>query len=124
VLEAAELAAFVPSGDLARSRELYAATLGLTHTETGPFACVLRSGRTTRRVTRVDDLRPQPFTVLGWVVDDIAAAVAGLTARGVTFHRYPGMDQDELGVWTAPGGARIAWFPDPDGNVLSLTQHP
>src|SRR5215467_5197147 len=118
----AAIAAFVPTTDLDRAREFYVDVLGLTLQETNDFACVLRGGGTMLRVTTVDSFTPHPFTVLGWAVDDIAATMAELTAAGVTFNRYEGMGQDEDGVWTAPSGARIAWFPDPDGNVLSLTQ--
>jgi hypothetical protein len=74
------------------------------------------------RVVKVRDLTPQPFTVVGWVVDDMAAAVRGLAAKGVTFERYPGMEQDDQAVWHVPGGsAQVAWFKDPDGNTLSLS---
>jgi predicted enzyme related to lactoylglutathione lyase len=65
-----------------------------------------------------------PYTVLGWTVADIEAAVDELAGRGVTFNRYDGMGQDDRGIWTAPGGARIAWFKDPDGNTLSVSQNP
>jgi catechol 2,3-dioxygenase-like lactoylglutathione lyase family enzyme len=74
------------------------------------------------RVTAVPDAPRAGYTVLGWRVADIAAAVGDLTAKGVVFIRYEGMEQDENGVWTAPGGEQVAWFSDPDGNVLSLTQ--
>ncbi len=110
--------AFAPSTDLDRSRGFYEGVLGLHVVEMTPFALVLDD----IRVTKVDTLTPQPFTVLGWPVDDIDEAVATLSARGVPFHRYEGMGQTESGIWTAPSGARIAWFPDPDGNTLSLTQ--
>ena len=83
---------------------------------------MLRSGDVMLRVTAVGAFTPQPFTVLGWEVDQIEVSVARLTSLGVGFSRYDGLVQDENGVWTAPGGARIAWFPDPDGNTLSLTQ--
>jgi hypothetical protein len=69
------------------------------------------------------DYKPPPFTVLGWSVGDIEKAVSGLQKRGVAFERYPGLEQDPLGVWTAPGDAKVAWFKDPDGNTLSLSQH-
>ena len=72
--------------------------------------------------TAVAEVAPPGYTVLGWRASDIAATVRGLTARGVAFLRYDGMDQDEDGVWTTPAGDKIAWFADPDGNVLSLTQ--
>ena len=121
-LGSASIVAFVPTTDVARARDFYRGVLGLTVEETNDFACVLRGGGTMLRVTTVDSFTPHPFTVLGWAVDNIAATMAELTAAGVTFNRYDGMGQDEHGVWTAPSGARIAWFPDPDGNVLSLTQ--
>jgi predicted enzyme related to lactoylglutathione lyase len=72
----------------------------------------------------VEQVQPARYTVLGWTVDDIADAISALGERGVRFERYDGMEQSEDGVWTSPGGARIAWFKDPDGNTLSLTQSP
>ena len=74
------------------------------------------------RLIAVEQLTPYPFTVLGWSVEDIATTVAGLTTRGVVFDRMQGIEQDDLGVWRSPGGAQVAWFKDPDGNTLSLTQ--
>jgi catechol 2,3-dioxygenase-like lactoylglutathione lyase family enzyme len=121
-LRDAAIVAFAATTDVNRARDFYAGILGLTVEETNDFACVLRGGGTMLRLTKVDSFTPQPFTVLGWAVGDIAATMAALTAAGVTFNRYEGMGQDEAGVWTAPSGGRIAWFPDPDGNTLSLTQ--
>lgn len=114
--------AFLPSTDLERSRDFFADTLGLTVEEVTPFACVVRSGPTMVRVTKVDSLQPQPFTVLGWEVADIAATISALTSAGVEFLRFEGMPQSAEGVWTTPGGDQVAWFHDPDGNTLSLTQ--
>ncbi|AEV84298.1 glyoxalase [Actinoplanes sp. SE50] len=114
--------AFLPSTDLERSRRFFADTLGLVVAEVTPFACVVRVGTTMLRVTKTDQLQPQPFTVFGWEVADIDAVVAGLSGAGITFVRYDGLEQDGAGVWTTPGGDRIAWFRDPDGNTLSLTQ--
>jgi predicted enzyme related to lactoylglutathione lyase len=122
MLGAAPVIGFVPSLDLTRSCAFYADVLGLSLEEVTPYACVLRGGSTMVRVTRVESLHPQPFTVLGWQVDDICGVVAGLDAAGLDFVRYEGMDQDSAGVWTTPGGDRVAWFSDPDGNILSLTQ--
>lgn len=122
MLGGANLVAFVGSADLARAREFYEATLGLRVVEEDPFAVVLDANGTMLRVTAVPDFGPAGFTVCGWTVDDIGATIGALTERGVSFLRFPGMDQDELGVWTAPSRAKIAWFNDPDGNVLSLTQ--
>lgn len=117
-----ELVAFVPATDLGRAREFYGDTLGLDVEDESPFAVVVRSGRVMLRVTKVDGLRPQPFTVLGWSVVDIAATAKSLRDSGVESIRYDGMDQDELGVWTTPDGSRVLWFADPDGNTLSVTQ--
>jgi len=114
-----ELVAFVATTDPGRARAFYAETLGLELESESPFALVFRAGATMLRVTTVEQFTPQPFTVLGWGVPDIAAAIATL---GVACERFDGMEQDELGVWRAPGGALVAWFKDPDGNVLSLTQ--
>ena len=122
MLPDSELVAFVATTDIARARAFYADVLGLTPTEDSPFACVFDANGTSVRVTPVRDHAPTPFTVLGWTVADVAASVRDLVSRGVVFQRFDGMDQDELGVWTAPGGDLIAWFKDPDGNVLSLTQ--
>jgi catechol 2,3-dioxygenase-like lactoylglutathione lyase family enzyme len=122
MLGAQELVAFVAVTDAARSRAFYENVLGLTLIEDTPFGIVFDANGTTLRVTPVDHLEPAGYTVLGWRVDDIATSVRELAARGVSFNRYDGMGQDELGVWTAPDGDQVAWFPDPDGNTLSLTQ--
>jgi predicted enzyme related to lactoylglutathione lyase len=77
------------------------------------------------RVTPVHELNPDPFTVLGWHVTNIEETVDRLVAAGVEFNRYKGVnDADPRGIWNSPSGARIAWFKDPDGNVLGVTQFP
>lgn len=115
-----DLIAFVGTADQARSRAFYEGVLGLTVTDESDFATVYDANGTMLRVTTVREVSPRPYTVLGWMVADIEAALADL---GVELLRYEGIDQDERGVWTAPGGIRVAWFRDPDGNVLSLSQH-
>jgi catechol 2,3-dioxygenase-like lactoylglutathione lyase family enzyme len=122
MLGSAPAIAFLPSTDLNRSRRFFADRLGLTVEEFTPFACVLRAGTTMLRVTQVGKLQPQPFTVFGWQVQDIHAVLAELAAADVACLRFEGMDQDSAGVWTTPGGDQVAWFRDPDGNTLSLTQ--
>jgi catechol 2,3-dioxygenase-like lactoylglutathione lyase family enzyme len=123
MLDSAPAIAFLSSTDLERSRQFYVDTLGLTFVDLTPFALVLETaGGAMLRVTRVDELRPQPFTVFGWAVTDITRVLAELGQAGVGCERYDGVDQDDLGVWTTPRGDRIAWFLDPDGNTLSLTQ--
>jgi predicted enzyme related to lactoylglutathione lyase len=122
MLESARAVAFVPATDLGRARAFYEGIVGLEVLDVSGFACVFRAGGITLRVALVGELSPQPFTVFGWEVRAISETMAGLAARGVRFLRYEGMDQDPAGVWTTPGGDRVAWFCDPDGNVLSLTQ--
>lgn len=108
--------------DLASGRDFYVDTLGMTTTEESPFAVVLQHGPTVIRLTEVAELRPQPFTIAGWEVPDIGAVIDSLRSSDVTFRRYDGMDQDDRGIWTTPGGDQVAWFLDPDGNTLSLTE--
>jgi len=122
VLGSSDLIAFAAAADLRRAREFYELTLGLPVTEQSDFACVFDANGTMLRVTAVPEVARPGYAVLGWRVSDITAAVRGLAARGVVFLRYDGMDQDDDGVWATPGGDRVAWFADPDGNILSLTQ--
>lgn len=111
---------FVPITDGPKAIAFYRDLLGLTLVEDqAPFALVFDLKGTVFRVTFVGEFTPQKFTILGWQVADIHAAVEGLTAAGVVFNKYPWMQGDGV-VWTAPGGTRIAWFQDPFGNVLSL----
>ena len=113
---------FLATTDSDRSRKFYEAVLGLDFVADEPFALVFSSGGVMLRIQKVEQLSPAPHTVLGWSVDDIKSAVKSLTGKGVQFNRYEHMQQDEHGVWQAPGGGKIAWFSDPDGNTLSLTQ--
>ena len=122
MLESCDLVAFVGAADLDRARAFYEGVLGLPVTKRTDFACVFDSGGTMLRVTAVPAVAQPGYTVLGWRVPDITAVVRELTGRGVTVLRFDGMAQDEDGIWTTPGGDRVAWFADPDGNTLSLTQ--
>ena len=122
MLASARVVAFVPATDLSRARQFYESVLGLPVVHADGFA-VVSSPAGVIRVTNVGAaLRPQPFTVLGFEVDDIDATVDALVASGVEIARFPDMGQDERGVWRAPGGFRVAWFQDPDGNTLSVHQ--
>ena len=119
--------AFIPTRQPEAAREFYENTLGLHFEHDDEFAMVFRLGAAPGimlRVVRAPEFTPHPFTVLGWEVDDIVSTVTTLGARGVSFLRYGSFEQDEHGIWNAPGGARVAWFRDPDGNTLSLSQHP
>ena len=122
MLRSCDVIAFVATRDADRAREFYEGVLDLRLVADEPFALVFDAHGRTLRVQKVQELAPAPYTVLGWLVPDIAAAVRQLSARGVAFARYPGLPQDDLGVCTFPGGDRVAWFKDPDGNTLSLTE--
>jgi catechol 2,3-dioxygenase-like lactoylglutathione lyase family enzyme len=124
ILGTGKLVAFVATTDSIRARAFYEGLLGLRLVEDEqPFALVLDANGVMLRVTAVHEHNPAPFTVLGWGVASIENTVEQLTSAGVEFQRYPGInDGDPKGIWNAPSGARVAWFKDPDGNVLSVTQ--
>jgi len=107
---------------MARARSFYETTLGLAVVTEDAYACVLDAHDTMLRLTTVAKVAHPGYTVLGWRVANITETVEGLEALGVEFTRFDGVEQDTMGVWTSPSGDRIAWFADPDGNVLSLTQ--
>jgi catechol 2,3-dioxygenase-like lactoylglutathione lyase family enzyme len=123
MLGTSDVMAFITTARPAEARAFYSDVLGLRLLSDDAFALVYDAHGTTLRVSKSREVVVAPYTVLGWKVGDIAAMVRGLGARGVTFQRYEGLEQDERGIWTVPGGkARVAWFKDPDGNTLSLTQ--
>jgi len=113
---------FVPITDGDRAKTFYQDVLGLTLLEDTPFAIVFKVPGGTLRLAKTPDFTPQPFSLVGWVVPDIDADMAELTEKGVTFEKFPGLPQDDAGIWTVPDGTRICWFRDLDGNLLSLTQ--
>jgi catechol 2,3-dioxygenase-like lactoylglutathione lyase family enzyme len=117
------LIAFIPTKDADRARPFYEKLLGLRFLSDDSFAIVMDANGTMVRIVRVGDFTPFPFTILGWQVNDIHKTIAELTAKGLEFTRYPNLEQSPDGVWTAPGGAKVAWFTDHDGNTLSLSQH-
>ena len=122
-LGSAKLMAFAAISDPARAKAFYGGVLGLRFVSEDGFAMVFDSNGVTLRLA-IGKPIAAPHTVLGWMVDDIYAKVDELGKRGVKFERYSFPGQDELGIWTVPDhSARVAWFKDPDGNVLSLSQH-
>jgi catechol 2,3-dioxygenase-like lactoylglutathione lyase family enzyme len=122
MLAARKVMAFLATRDGGRAREFYEGALGLRVVSDDDYALALDAHGTQIRVQKVEVFTPHPFTALGWEVPSIDDAVKALRARGVTFELFSGMHQDARGVWQAPSGARVAWFKDPDGNTLSLTQ--
>ncbi len=124
MLGSSPVVAFVGVSDLGRAAQFYGQVLGLDLRDESPYALVAQTGTGVLRITAVDAPVRAAYTVLGWQVDDLGPTVDALAARGVRFVRYQGMggiEQDERGIWSAPGGAQVAWFLDPDQNLLSLT---
>jgi catechol 2,3-dioxygenase-like lactoylglutathione lyase family enzyme len=122
ILGSAKPAIVICTRDRVRATAFYRDTLGLTLAYEDNFAAVFNIGGVTLRVSVVADFTPHEHTILGFHVPDVAATVGALLEKGVAFNRYPRLTQDEQGIWTAPGGSvRVAWFKDPDGNVLSVT---
>lgn len=113
---------FVPTTDPVRARAFYEKQLCLTFVSEDAFALMFDANGTMIRVACVATYTPAPFTILGWNVKNIRECAMQLQRNGIEFQRFPGMDQDDAGVWTAPGGARVAWFRDPDGNMLSISE--
>jgi catechol 2,3-dioxygenase-like lactoylglutathione lyase family enzyme len=123
MLASYKIMAFAPTLDANKARLFYEGVLGLNVLSQDNFALAIDANGIMLRVTNVPpSFKPQPFTILGWQVPDIAEAVSALKRKGVHFESYGMPGQDTEGIWTAPGGAKIAWFKDPDGNILSLTQ--
>jgi catechol 2,3-dioxygenase-like lactoylglutathione lyase family enzyme len=123
VLETSKLVGFLVTTDYEKARAFYEGKLGFAFVSLDQFALAVRVGENMIRITKHEDFKPAQGTVLGWEVEDIQAAVQWLNSRGVSTEKYPFVPDKELGIWTAPSGDQIAWFKDPDGNVLSLSHH-
>ncbi|HEY6139734.1 MAG TPA: VOC family protein [Thermoanaerobaculia bacterium] len=117
-----KIVAFVPTTDYDKARAFYEGALGLRFVSNDGFAMVLDANGIMIRVVKVE-FTPWPWTILGWEVPDIASAAEALCGRGVKFEIYGFPGQDKNGIWTAPSGDKVAWFKDPDGNTLSISQH-
>lgn len=116
------ITAFLPTVKPEHSKQFYMNSLGLNLVSEDDYAIEFEGGGIYLRITIVGKFNPHHFTVLGFKVDNIAFQVRSLAKKGVEFERYDSLDQDDLGVWASPSGAQIAWFKDPDGNILSLTE--
>jgi catechol 2,3-dioxygenase-like lactoylglutathione lyase family enzyme len=122
MLSEAKVVAFVATQRPEESRAFYGEVLGLRLIADEGHAIVFDANGTMVRIQKAEDVNPHPYTSLGWEVDDIVAAVLDLRSRGVTFEVFGFLPQDDLGIWSAEGGTKVAWFKDPDGNLLSLSQ--
>ena len=118
-----KLVGFLITTDYDKARAFYETKLGFEYVSQDQFALVMRVGGHHIRITKAKSFTPLQGTVLGWEVDDVTAAVKWLASRGVATEKYPFVPDKKLGIWDPPGGGKVAWFKDPDGNVLSLSQH-
>jgi catechol 2,3-dioxygenase-like lactoylglutathione lyase family enzyme len=123
MLESNKIIAFVCTTDSKRARAFYEGILGLRFVSDDQFALVLNGNGTMLRIAKLPELKPAQFTVLGWETGEIEKTVEELIGKGIQFEKYSFLPQDDLGIWTAPTGDKVAWFRDPDGNILSLSQH-
>jgi catechol 2,3-dioxygenase-like lactoylglutathione lyase family enzyme len=123
MLSSTDIVAFVPTRDAEKARAFYVDVLGLRFIKDDGFALVLDANGIMVRVAKAPEFKPAQFTILGWQVSGIEKMVADLTKKGIHFERFGFFEQDKLGIWTAPTGDKVAWFKDPDGNILSVSQH-
>jgi predicted enzyme related to lactoylglutathione lyase len=123
MLTSEKIIGFLVTRDYDRAREFYEKKLGMTYVSLDAYALVMRAGETMIRITKNPNFQPAQGTVLGWEVRDIEKTVAWLKGRGVATEKYPFVEDKESGIWNAPGGDRVAWFKDPEGNVLGVSQH-
>jgi len=123
MLRSADIVAFVPITDGDRARSFYEGLLGLKFVKDDGFALVFDANGTMLRAAKMKEVKPAQYTILGWQVNQIENVVRELRNKGVQFEIFGFFKQDELGIWTAPTGDKVAWFKDPDGNVLSVSQH-
>ena len=123
MLASGKMAGFVLTKDYDKARAFYEGKLGFRFVSLDQFALVMNTGANNIRISKVPNFAPLQSTVLGWAVNDIEAVVAWLTKQGVATEKYPFVQDRERGIWTTPNGDKVAWFKDPDGNVLSVSQH-
>lgn len=124
ILGGAKITAFLATAQPDKAKRFYQETLGLKLVTDDQFALAFDSAGTQLRIQKVEKFKPHPFTSLGWQVPDIRKSVKSLVDRGISFEKYSFLEQDDLGIWQAPSGAKVAWFKDPDGNLLSITEFP
>ena len=123
MLGSTNIIAFVPTRDQKQARAFYEGILGLRFVKDDGFALVFDANGIMIRIAKAPEFKPLPFTILGWQVSSIEKMAADLQEKGVHFERFGFFEQDELGIWTAPTGDKVAWFKDPDGNLLGISQH-
>jgi predicted enzyme related to lactoylglutathione lyase len=116
------LKAFVPTIKAAEAKNFYKDILGLELLSEDDYALEFNANGVLLRMIIVPQLTPQPFTVLGWNIENISGMIESLNAKGIICEKYDFLEQDVSGIWTSPNGSKVAWFKDPDGNILSLSE--
>ena len=124
MLAEGKMVGFVPTKDYEKSRAFYTGKLGFDFISLDQYALVMSVGGHKIRIAKVPNFTPLQGTILGWEVQDIQGVAIWLRERGVTLEKYPFVQDRDLGIWTTPSGDKVAWFKDPDGNILSIAQHP
>ncbi len=124
MLASGKITGFVPTTDYDKARAFYEGKLGFAFVSLDQYALVMSVGGHRIRIAKIANFTPLQGTILGWEVQDIQAVVTWLRGRGVTLEKYPFAQDRDLGIWTTPSGDKVAWFKDPDGNILSIAQHP
>jgi len=124
MLDKSRMVGFVPTTDYEAAREFYVGKLGFTFVSLDQLALVVMAGKQRIRITKMPNYSPLQGTILGWEVEKIEDVVKWLAQRGVVTEKYPFVEDKEFGIWKAPSGAKVAWFKDPDGNILGISQHP
>lgn len=123
MLGSTNIVAFVPIKNAEKARAFYESVLGLRFVKDDGFALVFEANGIMIRAAKMNDFTPAQFTILGWQVSGIENMVQALQSKGVHFEVFGFFKQDELAIWTAPTGDKVAWFKDPDGNMLSVSEH-
>lgn len=123
MLSSCDMVGFVLTKDYDKARAFYEGKLGFEFVSLDQFALVMKAGKSKIRISKIPTFTPLQSTVLGWEVTDIVAVAKWLGGQGVELEKYPFVQDKELGIWSAPGGTKVAWFKDPDGNVLGMSQH-
>jgi len=123
MLGAGEMMGFVPTTDYDRARAFYEGKLGFEFVSLDQYALVMRVGGHMIRISKIPNFTPLQGTILGWEIKNVQAVASWLRDRGVVTEKYPFVQDKDLGIWTTPNGDKVAWFKDPDGNLLSISQH-
>ena len=123
MLASGKMVGFIPTKDYDKARAFYEGKLGFEFVSLDQYALVMNAGGRMIRIAKVPNFTPLQGTILGWQVENIQSVAAWLRDRGVPLEKYPFVQDRELGIWTTPNGDRVAWFKDPDGNILSISQH-